>query len=83
MPVDTKGQIEYKNVDAPGQTRIQADPPVCNLCKQKITRVNFGWAYPTSDGLTTGEYECIECTACTMIRDSGKALLRFLQRHKL
>ena len=83
MPVDTKGRIKYKNVDTPGHMRLQTDPPVCNYCKQAITRANFGWACPTSDGLTLGEYECVECTACTLIRDGGTALLSFLQRHKL
>jgi len=84
MPADSKGQIKYRAAAEKEGTRYQADPPMCNLCGQDITRENFGWAYLTTEGrVPTEKFEFIECTACTLIRESGDALLTFLKRHKL
>ena len=46
MPLNATGDIEYLDMSI-SQERIlfQADPPVCNICKQAITRDNFGWAH--------------------------------------
>ena len=82
MPLDSQGKIRYK-ASPYGQPQYQANPPVCNHCKQRITRQNFAWAYLVDNGDKTGEVECIECTSCTPARDSGKALKDFLQRHNL
>jgi hypothetical protein len=46
MPLDTAGQIQYREVVMPEGIRYQADPPVCHLCKQEITRETIGWVYP-------------------------------------
>jgi hypothetical protein len=83
MAVETRSKIQYKPATPEG-TRYQADPPHCNLCEQVITRVNFGHAYLTTEGkVPVGDFEFIECTACTVIRENGPALLTFLERHKL
>jgi hypothetical protein len=83
MPLDTAGNIEYRNAPVPGGTRFQADPPVCNLCKQEITRENIGRSYRLMDERTRGKFEVIECTRCTAIREGGTPLRVFLQRHNL
>jgi hypothetical protein len=83
MSTEAKSKIHYKPATLEG-TRYQVDPPYCNLCEQEITRQNFGQAYLTTEGrIPVGNFEFIECTACTLVRDSGEALLTFLQRHKL
>jgi len=82
MPLDAQGKIKYR-ISPSGQPQYQANPPVCNHCKQRITRQNFAWAYLVDNGDKTGEEEFIECIACTPARDSGKALQDFLQRHDL
>ena len=80
MPLNAIGEIAY--IDTPkGRIRYQADPPVCNLCKQEITRENVGWMY--LERHPRGQVECIECRGCTMRRASGTPLQLFLQRHGL
>jgi hypothetical protein len=80
MPLNAEGDIQY--IDTHKEAiRYQADPPVCNLCKQEITRENFGWMY--LEGHPRGQVECIECRGCTMRRASGTPLQLFLQRHGL
>jgi hypothetical protein len=80
MPLNVVGEIEY--IDTPkAAIWYQADPPVCNLCKQAITRENFGWMYFESRGRKGGKFEFIECRGCTMMRASGTPLQLFLQRH--
>lgn len=83
MACNTAGDIEYRQASVAGGIRFQTNPPVCNLCEREITRKNFGWAYLVSDGKTPGQFEFIECTACTLIREGGEPLLTFLVRHKL
>src|SRR5437667_3714678 len=80
MPVNAVGEIAYTDTQK-GRIRYQADPPVCTLCKQEITRENFGWMY--LERHPRGQVECIECRGCTMRRASGTPLLLFLQRHGL
>jgi hypothetical protein len=43
----------------------------------------LGWAYLVHDGGKTREAEFIECTACTPVREGGKALRAFLARRQL
>jgi hypothetical protein len=83
MPLNTTGEIEYRDAPEPGGIRYQHDPPVCTLCTQDITRENFGWMYLEDRGRTRGKVECIECRGCTMRRASGTPLQLFLQRHGL
>jgi hypothetical protein len=82
MPLDSQGNIAYKNSPA-GEPQYQANPPICNHCGQEITQRNFGWAYLVHNGGKSGEAEFIECTACTPVREGGKALRIFLARHNL
>ena len=80
MPLNAIGEIAY--TDTPkGEIRYQADPPVCNCCKQEITRTNVGWMY--LERHPRGQVEYIECRGCTMKRASGTPLQLFLQRHGL
>jgi hypothetical protein len=80
MPLNARDEIEY--TDTPkGRIQYQADPPVCNGCKQAITRANVGWIY--LERHPRGPVECIECRGCTMRRASGTPLQLFLQRHGL
>ena len=80
MPLNALGEIAY--TDTPkGEIRYQADPPVCNCCKQEITRANVAWMY--LERHPRGRVECIECRGCTMRRASGTLLQLFLQRHGL
>jgi hypothetical protein len=83
MPLDTAGKIEYKEVPKSGGVRLQADPPVCNVCQQEITRQNFGFAGVESTRRIQETFEFIECTACTLIRAGADTLKGFLQRHNL
>jgi hypothetical protein len=83
MPLNTAGQIEYKAISMIGTVRFQADPPVCNVCQQKITRKNFGFSCVESIGRTQEAFEYIECTACTPMRAGGDTLRRFVEQHNL
>jgi hypothetical protein len=83
MPLNATGEIEYIDAPEQGGIRYQNDPPVCNLCKQEITRANFGWMYLEGRGRTRGKVEFIECKGCTRMRAGGAPLLLFLERHKL
>jgi hypothetical protein len=83
MPLDPAGKIEYKEVSAIGAVRLQADPPVCNVCQQEITRKNFGFACVESNQRSLQRFEFIACTACTPMRASGDTLRRFVERHHL
>jgi hypothetical protein len=82
MPLDSQGKILYKTSHS-GEPQYQANPPVCNRCKKRITPQNFGWAYLVDDEGNTEEVEFIECTSCTPVRECGEALQVFLQRHNL
>ena len=82
MPLNAVGEIAYSDSEK-GRIRYQVDPPVCNLCKQDITRENFAWMYLESRGRTRGKVEFIECKGCTMMRASGTPLQLFLQHHGL
>jgi hypothetical protein len=81
MPRDTAGQITYRDADA--GLRFQTSPPVCNICHRQITRQNFGMTCLEIHGRTGEQFEHIECTACTLIRESGSPLRAFLHRHHL
>ena len=59
MPLNAVGEIEYRDAPEPGGIRYQNDPPVCNLCKQEITRENVGWMYLEGRGRTRGKVEFI------------------------
>ncbi len=83
MPLDPGGKIAYIAAPVKGGIRYQADPPVCNICKQEITRNNFGWTYLESEGGTRTRSEFIACRGCTMMRAGGTPLLLFLERHNL
>jgi hypothetical protein len=83
MPLDTAGKIEYKELSIIGTVRFQADPPVCNVCEQEITRRNFGFAGVENVRRTPETFEFIECTACTPMRQGGEPLRRFVERHHL
>jgi hypothetical protein len=83
MPLNAAGEIQYQEAPGKGQIQYQSDPPVCNLCKQEITRANVGWMYFESRGRTGGKFEFIECRGCTMRRASGTPLQLFLERHDL
>ena len=83
MSVSLVGTIEYQPAPSAGAVRFQTDPPVCTHCQREITRQNFGWAYVMSEGRLPEQFEIIECTECTMIREGGPSLTRFLARHKL
>jgi hypothetical protein len=83
MPLNTAGQIEYKAVSMIGAVQFQADPPVCNVCEQEVTRRNFGAACVESRGRTQAKFEFVECTACTRMRAYGDTLRRFVERHHL
>jgi hypothetical protein len=80
MPLNAVGEIEYTDTQK-GRVRYQADPPVCNLCKQEITRENVGWMY--LERHPRGPFEVIECRGCTMRRASGTPLQLFLTHHRL
>jgi hypothetical protein len=80
MPLNAVGEIEYTEAQK-GRVRYQADPPVCNLCKQEITRENVGWMY--LERHPHGPLEVIECRGCTMRRASGTPLQLFLTHHRL
>jgi hypothetical protein len=83
MPLDASGKIQYREGVNPDKIWYQADPPVCHLCKQEITRTTIGWVYLTNHGEKGEQVECVECTACTLIRDGGPALRSFVERHHL
>ena len=83
MPLDPGGKIVYIAASGQGGIRYQADPPVCNICKQDITRNNFGWAHLEREGGTRTRFEFIACKGCTMLRAGGTPLLLFLERHHL
>ena len=83
MPLDALGKIQYREVVIPEGVRYQADPPVCHLCKQEITRTTIGWVYLTNSERKGEQVECVECTACTLVRDGGPALRSFVERHHL
>ena len=83
MPLDTVGDIKYRDTLEPGEVRFQADPPVCTCCKGEITRENIGRSYWLRDERTRQRYEVIECRRCTSIKDGGTPLQVFLQRHNL
>jgi hypothetical protein len=83
MALDTAGKIEYKKVSTEDGIRYQADPPVCNICKQEISRANIGWSYLEREKHIPGDYEFIVCTACTLIREGGQDLRSFVERHNL
>jgi hypothetical protein len=83
MPLDAAGNIEYLNALEPRGKRFQANPPVCTSCKREITRENIGRAYWLREERTRSQYEVIECTRCTNIKDGGVPLQVFLQRHNL
>lgn len=83
MPLDTAGNIVYRDALEPGGILFQADPPVCSLCKQGITRETMGRSYSLREERTRRRYEVIECTMCTGMRDGGTPLLVFLERHNL
>ena len=83
MPLDTAGNIAYRDALDPGGVRFQADPPVCTSCKQEITRETIGRAYWLREERSRKRYEVIECTRCTGMRDGGTPLQVFLQRHNL
>ena len=80
-------KARYKKARPPEYVRFQANPPVCNICGQEITRQNFGYAYIEVEEhkkiKQVEQCERIECTACTLVRESGEALLAFLTRHHL
>jgi hypothetical protein len=82
MPRNSTGTITAKTTPS-SEPQYQTHPPVCNRCGQKITKQNFGWAYRVHDGGKTQEVEFIECTACTPVREGGKALRAFVARHEL
>jgi hypothetical protein len=83
MPLNIAGEVEYKVVSIIETVRFQADPPVCNVCKQEITRQNFGFSCVESNQLSLQTFEYIECTACTPMRAGGDTLRRFVERHRL
>jgi len=87
MLFDTIAMVEYRAAQTPGGIRYQASPPVCNICGQRITRENFGCAYIESEQpkrlQEPEQFERIECTSCSVIRENGKALRDFLRRHYL
>jgi hypothetical protein len=83
MPLNTAGKIQYTEAAVAGGVRFQADPPVCSVCEQEITRKNFGFAGVENKRRTPETFEFIECTACTPMRQSGDALKLFLKRHNL
>ena len=45
MPLNAAGAMAYIHSAQDKTLLLQADPPVCNRCKQTITRENFGQAY--------------------------------------
>ena len=87
MTRHTAVQVRYQDAVPPDKIRYQVHPPVCNVCEQEITRQNFGQAYVEIEEhkklRKIEQFERIECTACTLIRESGDALLAFLTRHHL
>lgn len=83
MALNTAGDIAYQKALVADGICFQSDPPVCNRCKRKITRQNFGWAYLEGQGRIPGQFEVIECTACTPIREAGEPLVTFVSRHHL
>jgi hypothetical protein len=87
MPLDTAGNIEYRDARAADGIRFQVSPPVCNICGQQITRETFGCIYLESEEWNRikreGQFEWIECTSCSLIRESGDQLRTFLERHNL
>jgi hypothetical protein len=83
MALDKAGNIVYRQVVFPELLRFQADPPVCNICEQEITRRNFGQVYIERRERVREEFEIVECTDCTPIREGGPALRDFVDRHNL
>jgi hypothetical protein len=87
MARDAKEAIQYRAADRTGGVRWQSSPPVCNICGQEITRQNFGCSYIEDEqpkkSQDPEQFERIECTSCSVIRESGKLFLRFLARHNL
>jgi hypothetical protein len=41
MPISLVGEIAYQPASPTGDTRLQANPPVCNRCWQEITPKEF------------------------------------------
>jgi hypothetical protein len=80
MPLNAQGDIAYRARDHAGRL-WQADPPVCNLCKQVVTRANMGWM--CLEGYADVQFKFIACRDCTELRLSGPPLRCFLQRHGL
>ena len=83
MPLNATGKMHSREGVSPEKIRYQADPPVCHLCKQEITRTNIGWVYLMHNGRKGEQVACVECTACTLIRDGGPALRSCVERHHL
>lgn len=83
MSLNTAGDVVYQPAPEAGGTRLQTAPPVCNHCKQEISRQNFGWAYLERQERTPGQCEIVECTTCTPVRASGEPLRTFVLRHNL
>jgi hypothetical protein len=83
MPLNVTDEIAY--VPDKGGIHCQNNPPVCNLCKQEMTRENFGWMYFEGEGRgrTRGKFEFIACRGCTRMRAGGTPLRLFVQRHTL
>jgi hypothetical protein len=80
MPLNANGDIAYRSLAHVG-IRLQADPPLCNICQQVITRANFGWM--SLEESSRGPWEWIACRACTPLRTSGPLLRTFVKRHGL
>jgi len=87
MTLHTAVQVRYQDAVLPEKIRYQVNPPVCNVCEQEITRANFGHTYVEVEEQKklrkAEQFERIECTSCSLIRESGDALLAFLTRHHL
>ena len=87
MPLNIAGDIEYRDTQTAEGIRLQVSPPVCNVCEQQITRKTFGCVYFESEEWkktrTAEQFERIECTSCSLIREAGDRLQTFLKRHNL
>jgi hypothetical protein len=82
MPISLVGEIAYQPASPTGDTRLQANPPVCNRCWQEITPKKFGWASVVGQAPSPGRFEFVECTACTTVRASDPEKTLFWIQHQ-
>ena len=82
MPINHVGEIAYEPAAPPGGIRLQANPPVCNRCWDEMPPQNLGQASVVGSAHSSSRFACIECTACTTVRDRGPGVTLFWALHQ-